>query len=87
MEAASQPLISLAALACSIVALFFSLLAAFPGLKVVLAVVRDGVLWCALFLVAGGVAFVAWQHIQQSSGGAKPADAIRSSTGQASGLP
>jgi hypothetical protein len=87
MEAASQLLISLAALACSIVALFFSLLAAFPGLKVVLAVVRDGVLWCALFLVAGGVAFVAWQHIQQASGGAKPAETAVSRAVQASGLP
>jgi hypothetical protein len=68
MDAASQVNISMAALACSVAALVFSLLAAFPGLKHVLAALRDGILWFALFLVLGGVAFVAWQQIQQPAG-------------------
>ena len=68
MDAASQVNISVAALACSALALVFSLLAAFPGLKHVLAAFRDGVLWFALFLVLGGVAFVVWQQIQQPAG-------------------
>jgi hypothetical protein len=66
MDAALQTQLSIAALACSLAALCFSLLAAFPGLKVVLAAVRDGVLWLALFLIVGGAAFVAWQHVQKS---------------------
>src|SRR5262245_38510673 len=66
MDAALQAQLSIAALVCSVAALFFSLLAAFPGLKAVLAVVRDGVLWFALFLVLGGMAFVVWQHVQQN---------------------
>lgn len=65
MDAALQAQLSIAALACSVAALFFSLLAAFPGLKDLLAAVRDGVLWFALFLVLGGVAFVVWQHMQR----------------------
>ena len=86
MDAALQAQISIAALVCSVAALLFSLLAAFPGLKDVLAAVRDGVLWFALFLVLGGVAFIAWQHWQNSATGitagnsfdqAKPATAER----------
>src|SRR5262245_51930541 len=80
MGAALQNQMTIAALACSIAALFFSLLAAFPGLKGVLAAVRDGVLWFALFLVLGGIALVGWERIQEL---AKPAD---SKVGQASGL-
>jgi hypothetical protein len=57
--------LSVAALVCSALALFFSLLAAFPGLKVVFAAIRDGVLWFALFLVLGGSAFVVWQQVQR----------------------
>jgi hypothetical protein len=68
MDAASQVNISVAALACSAAALVFSLLAAFPGLKHVLAALRDGILWVALFLVLGGVAFVVWQQVQQPAG-------------------
>ena len=49
MNAALQFQLTLAALGCSIVALLFSLLAAFPGLKAVLAAVRDGVLWLRCF--------------------------------------
>jgi len=65
MDAALQTQMTVAALICSVAALFFSLLAAFPGLKGVLAAIRDGVLWFALFLVLGGVAFVGWQRIQE----------------------
>ncbi len=65
MDADLQARLSIAALACSVAALVFSLLAAFPGLKELLAAVRDGVLWLALLLVLGGVGFVVWQHIQQ----------------------
>jgi hypothetical protein len=65
MDAALQSQLTIAAFACSVAALFFSLLAAFPGLKVVFAAVRDGVLWFALFLVLGGVSFVVWQHLQK----------------------
>jgi len=59
--------LSVAALACSVGALFFSLLAAFPGLKTIFAAIRDGVLWFALFLVLGGSAFVVWQQVQKQS--------------------
>lgn len=65
MNPALQVQLSIAALVCSLVALCFSLLAAFPGLKAVLAAVRDGVLWFALFLVLGGLSFVVWQQVQK----------------------
>jgi hypothetical protein len=61
-----QTQLSAAALVVALVALFFSLVAAFPGLKGLLAAVRDGVLWFALFLVIGGVSFVVWRHLQKS---------------------
>jgi hypothetical protein len=57
--------LSAAALVCSVLALFFSMLAAFPGLKTVVAAIRDGVLWFALFLILGGSAFVVWQQVQK----------------------
>ena len=65
MDAALHTQISIAAIVCSLAALFFSLLAAFPGLKGLLAAIRDGVLWLALLLVLGGVGFVVWQHIER----------------------
>jgi hypothetical protein len=65
MDAALQTQLTMAAFGCSAAALFFSLLAAFPGLKAVLAAVRDGVLWFALFLVLGAVGFVVWQQVQK----------------------
>lgn len=64
MDAALQTQLTLAALAFSALAVFFSLIAAFPGLKPVLAAIRDGVLWFCLFVVLGGVAFVVWQQVQ-----------------------
>ena len=68
MDANLQTPLAAAALVVAILALFFSLVAAFPGLKGVLAAVRDGVLWFALFLVAGGVGFIVWQRLQQMPG-------------------
>jgi hypothetical protein len=65
MDADLQARLSIAALACSVAALFFSLVAAFPGLKDLLVAIRDGVLWLALLLILGGVSFVVWQHVQQ----------------------
>jgi tryptophan-rich sensory protein len=64
VDAALHAQMTMAALACSALALFFSLVAAFPGLKPVLAAIRDGVLWFCLFVVVGGVAFLVWQQVQ-----------------------
>jgi len=80
MDAALQNQMTIAALICSIAALFFSLLAAFPGLKALLTAVRDGVLWFALFVVLAGIAFVGWQRLQEL-----PKSAAK--MGQASNLP
>ena len=57
--------INLAAFAMSAAALGFSALALFPGLKGMLQVVRDAVLWLALFFVLGGAAFFGWQQLQK----------------------
>jgi hypothetical protein len=88
VDAALQTQLSVAALVCSALALLFSILAAFPGLKIVLAAIRDGVLWFTLFLVLGGVAFVGWQHIQSLP---KPpvgqAASLSQNVGQDSSLP
>jgi hypothetical protein len=63
MDASLNQQLSLAAVAMSAAALFFSLIAAFPGLKSVLAAVRDGVLWFSLFLVLGAGGYLAWQEV------------------------
>lgn len=55
--------LSLAAVVLSACALFVSLFTAFPGLKDLLAAVRDGVLWFALFVILGGCGFVVYQHL------------------------
>ena len=60
-----QFLTSVAALVVAVVALGFSVTNAFPGLKTLLAVARDGILWLALFFVLGGVGFVVWNRAQQ----------------------
>ena len=75
MDAELHAQFTYAAFACSVAALFFSLLAAFPGLKSVVAAVRDGVLWLALLIVLGGVGFLVWQqlHLQQATPVAKAA--------------
>ena len=83
MDAALQSQMTVAACACSALALFFSLVAAFPGLKPVLAAIRDGVLWFCLFLVLGGAAFIVWQHVQPRKSQVPPSFAI----GQESRLP
>jgi hypothetical protein len=61
MDPGLSPYLSLAAVIMSAAALLFSLLAAYPGLKGVLVVVRDGVLWFSLFLVLGASGFFALQ--------------------------
>jgi tryptophan-rich sensory protein len=66
VDASLNQQLTLAAVGMSGAALFFSLLAAFPGLKSVLAAVRDGVLWFALFLVLGASGFMVWQSAQES---------------------
>ena len=68
MDAALQAQFTIAAFACSVVALFLSLIAAFPGLKGVLTAVRDGILWFALMVVLGGAAFLVWQHLPLQNG-------------------
>jgi hypothetical protein len=68
MDASLQTNLSIAAVVMAGAALFFSLVAAFPGLKGLIAAVRDGVLWFALFLLLGGVGFVVWQHLEQLRG-------------------
>jgi hypothetical protein len=73
MDADLQARLSIAALACSVLALLFSLVAAFPGLKDLLAAIRDGVLWLALVLVLGGVGFVVWKQVQQQPAPAQQA--------------
>jgi hypothetical protein len=65
VDASLQQQLTLAAVGMSGAALFFSLLAAFPGLKSVLAAVRDGVLWFSLFVVIGAGAFLVWQSAQR----------------------
>jgi hypothetical protein len=74
VDATLQQQLTLAAVGMSGAALFFSLLAAFPGLKSVLAVVRDGVLWFVLFLLIGAGGFMAWQQAQQGKPAVSAAD-------------
>jgi hypothetical protein len=81
MNAALQTQLAIGSFVCSTLALFFSLVAAFPGMKPVLAAIRDGVLWFCLFIVVGGVAFVVWQQVQLKP--APPASLARVSNGQA----
>ncbi len=67
MDASLSQQLSLAACAMSAAALLFSLVAAFPGLKGVLAAVRDGTLWFSFFLVLGAGGYLAWQQAQDQS--------------------
>lgn len=62
-------LVSVAALCVALLALCFSVMNAFPGVKTLLAVTRDGILWLALFFVLGGVGFVVYNRAQQLSSG------------------
>jgi len=58
--------LSLAAVVMAGLALIISLFGAFPGLKGVFSVVRDGVLWLAMLVIIGGVGFVVYQRLQQT---------------------
>jgi hypothetical protein len=58
--------LSLAAIGIAGLALIVSLFAAFPGMKGLLSVVRDGVLWLAMLLILSGVGFVVFQRLQQT---------------------
>jgi hypothetical protein len=57
----------LAAFTMAALALVISLFSAFPGLKGLLAVVRDSVLWLAVLVLLSGAGFVVYQRLQQSS--------------------
>lgn len=57
--------INLATFVMSATALLLSTLALFPGLRSMLAIFRDAVLWLALFLVLGAGGFLSWNHFQQ----------------------
>lgn len=58
-------LMAAGALAASLLALFFSAVAAWPTLKPYLEEVRDLVLWAALAVVAIGGGWIAWQQTQK----------------------
>ena len=58
--------LSLAAVVMAGLALAISLFAVFPGMKGMISVVRDGVLWLALLVILGGAGFVVFQRLQQS---------------------
>jgi hypothetical protein len=62
MNPQTQFLLSVASLVVATLALGISVMNAFPGVKTLLAVFRDGVLWLALFFVLGGAGFVAYQR-------------------------
>lgn len=47
-------------------ALGFSLVAAFPGLKAAITAVRDGILWLALFFVLGGAAYISIHALESN---------------------
>lgn len=66
MQLESNMQMSLAAVVMAGLALVFSLFAAFPGLKGMLSVVRDGVLWLAMLLILSGVGFIVFQRLQQT---------------------
>ncbi|WP_254506570.1 hypothetical protein [Anatilimnocola floriformis] len=58
--------LSLAACVMAGIALSISLVSAFPGLKGLIGVVRDSVLWLAVLVLLGGAGFVVYQRLQQS---------------------
>jgi hypothetical protein len=58
--------LSLLAVGISGIALVCSLFALFPGLKGLLSVVRDGVLWLAMLIILSGAGFVVLRRWQQS---------------------
>jgi hypothetical protein len=46
-------------------ALMISIFTAFPGLKGLISVLRDGVLWLAVLVLLSGAGFVVYQRLQQ----------------------
>lgn len=65
--------LSLVAVALSAAALACSLFALFPGLKGLLSIVRDGVLWLAMLIILSGAGFVVFQRLQHSPTGGQRA--------------
>ena len=57
--------LSLAAVVMAALALIISLFSVFPGMKGLISVVRDGVLWLALLAILSGAGFVVYQRLQQ----------------------
>ncbi len=45
--------------------LLISVFTAFPGLKGLISVLRDGVLWLAVLILLSGAGFVVYQRLQQ----------------------
>lgn len=60
--------LSLAAVTMAGMSLVISLFAAFPGLKGIFSVVRDGVLWLAVLIILSGAGFVVYQRLQNTPG-------------------
>lgn len=58
--------LSLAAVTMAGMSLVISLFAAFPGLKGLFSVVRDGVLWLAMLVILSGAGFVVYQRLQNT---------------------
>lgn len=81
MDANLSTQLALAALVCSMAALGFSLVAAFPGLKLLLAAIRDAVLWLALVLVLGGLGYVLWQERHAPPAAASPDRTLQAAAG------
>lgn len=55
----------LAAITMASLALVISIFTAFPGLKGLISVLRDGVLWLAVLVLLSGAGFVVYQRLQQ----------------------
>lgn len=54
----------ISSLSLSSIAIFLSLLALFPALRAGLLMVRDAVLWLAVFFILGGGGFAAFMQLQ-----------------------
>lgn len=55
----------LVAVAMAGLALVISIFTAFPGLKGLFSILRDGVLWLAVLVLLSGAGFVVYQRLQQ----------------------
>jgi hypothetical protein len=56
----------LAAVTMAGLSLAISVFTAFPGLKGLISVLRDGVLWLAVLVLLSGAGFVVYQRLQQT---------------------